>query len=150
MRLPAVISRAHLRRAGVPGGVLLGAVLLAVIVGAGGLFGFAPVGGEVSATATVAVSAGCDQHDATERVTVHRDGHDRQAILDGCGHRVGETIDVTVPADAGADPVAHAGRAATRDGNAWHGAGLILMVLASLAGAYYAVLLNPKPRKPFS
>jgi hypothetical protein len=123
--------------------VLLGVVFtLALWLAAPGLFGLseaAPVTTKVNATVTR--GAGCGQAPNGEIVTFTMDGKQHQAKFDGCGHRDGEPVDVSVPADdGGPDMVVHAAEAATGESDSWRPVAFILFLLSSFAGGGFAYL----------
>jgi hypothetical protein len=90
-------------------------------------------------TATVVETGSCGQ--GTDKVEWDANGEKKQAVLDGCGHRKGETLEVV---NTGKDMVSSAasvpsgppvGRRLTA----------LLLCLAALAGGFYAFLFRYAP-----
>lgn len=138
--------RGYLRWAAVGTGVVLLAVVIAVLAN---LFGL--LGGEVddagrTVTATVVTGAPCTASGAAETVRFTLDGRERDARFDGCGHQEGEPVEIDVPQNAGDDDLVHAAQATT--GTDGPGAGLpfVLIILSGMAGAGYAFLVRRGPR----
>ncbi|MFD1051263.1 hypothetical protein ACFQ1S_39860, partial [Kibdelosporangium lantanae] len=79
--------------------VILGTVLtLTLWLLAPGLFGLsAATPATTTVSATVSKGATCGQAPDGEVVTFKQDGQQHQARFDGCGHRDGEPVDVSVP-----------------------------------------------------
>jgi hypothetical protein len=130
-------------------GILLLAIALTVIVSVLGLFGFATTaenaGTKVSAT--VSTPQPCNSASAYETVTFKRDGENRSAKLDGCGHAKGEPVDIILPPG----PVVESmivQSAGTAVGGSTPGQGLasVLLVGAGMAGAGFAFLVRRGPR----
>ena len=92
--------------------------------------------------ATVVESGSCGQ--GMDTVEWDADGQKKQAKLDGCGHRKGETVEVVMPAGGVGDMVQSAASVP---------AGLpvssrltaLLLCLAALAGGFYAFLFRYAP-----
>jgi hypothetical protein len=92
--------------------------------------------------ATVVESGSCGQ--GVDTVEWDADGRKKQAKLDGCGHRKGETVEVVMSADGSGDMVQSAASVP---------AGLpvssrltaLLLCLAALAGGFYAFLFRYAP-----
>jgi hypothetical protein len=128
--------------------VLLGVVFtLTLWLLAPGLFGLsiaAPATTQL--TAKVTKSVGCGQAADGERVTFIQDGKEQEAKLDGCGHRDGEPVDVSVPSgSSGPDIVVHAASAAAGESDARRPVTFILFLLSSLAGGVFALMwFRPK------
>jgi hypothetical protein len=123
-------------------------VALAVLVGTFGLFGFGTgdsgTGWQVEAKVVTAQACAVG---AMETVSFPVDGRDRQAILDGCGHQQNEPIQVTVAGDGNAtNLVVRLADADTGAGDDGRKLGLVLLVLAGIAGAGYALLYQRGPR----
>jgi hypothetical protein len=120
--------------------VVLGVVFtLTLWLVAPGLFGLSDatlVTTQVNATVTR--GTGCGQAADGEIVTFVQDGKEHQAKLDGCGHREGEPVDVSVPAGAsGPDIVVHAAQAATGDSDWRRPVAFLLFLASSLAGGAF-------------
>ncbi|MET0134836.1 MAG: hypothetical protein ABW215_14740, partial [Kibdelosporangium sp.] len=120
--------------------VVLGVVFtLTLWLAAPGLFGLSDVSTETrQLTATVTAGSGCAAGGGDERVTFTMDGREHQAKLDGCGHREGEPVDVSVPSTPGSDMVVHAASAATGESDARRPVAFILFLLSSFAGGAFA------------
>jgi len=127
--------------------VVLG-VLIAVVVSVFGLFGFAAADTAGSTvTARVTTGAPCDRPDGMETVTFKAGGKERTARFDGCGHGTGEPVEITLPADAGAEGlVVHSADAAVGSTDSADQLGLLLIVLSGVAGAGYAFVVRRGPR----
>lgn len=86
--------------------------------------------------ATVTATASCQGTDTEDAITVHVDGRNQQAKLDGCGHQKGEAVQVLVPAGftSGAllEPTAAAPTATS--GKAHQVAFLLLLVATAIGG----------------
>lgn len=128
-------------------GVLLLSVAIAAIIGTFGWFGFSSAdaaGGRVVG-ATVVAARACDRTGTgtmeTVRFTV--DGRDREATLDACGHQPDEPVEVRVGSDAG---VVHTAGAAAGESDNGRRLGLVLLVIAGIAGAAYGLLVRRGPR----
>ncbi|MCK2237331.1 MULTISPECIES: hypothetical protein [unclassified Crossiella] len=102
-------------------------------------------------SAVVITSTPCTGQAARDVVEIEVDGQKRQAKLDGCGHRQGETLKVALPV-----PVAAGDLVVLPAGAAPTGPGLegrlssVLLALACVAGALYGFLLRvrlPMPRR---
>lgn len=91
-------------------------------------------------SATVTKAAPCSAPDARDGVEYQLAGKTQQAQLDGCGHLKGAELTIEVPAGS----AALVREASTNSGNGGFGDRLyvILLVLAALAGAGYALLLG--------
>lgn len=141
MRIPP----GYLRWAGVGAGVLLLGVVIATVVNLAGLLDTDD--GESSRTvpATVVTGAPCTANGASETVSLVVDGRERTARFDGCGHREGEPVEVSVPADPGAELVVRAAQATSGSGDLG-GLGSVLVVVSGVAGAGYAFLVRRGPR----
>jgi hypothetical protein len=144
----------YLRWATLGIGLLLLAIVAAVLANTLGLSGFTAStgGGGTRVTATVTAGAPCTTSGASERVTFTIDGREREARFDGCGHADGEQVEITVP--AGDDSLVQAAQATVGAGVPGAGVGSLLLVTASLAGGGYAFLIRRGPRgrrlpKPF-
>jgi hypothetical protein len=104
-----------------------------------GLSGAAPATTQVSAT--VKKGAGCGQAPDGEIVTFTKDGTEHQAKFDGCGHRDGEPVDVSVPTGAtGPDTVVHAAEAATGDSDWRRPLAFLFFLASSFAGGAFAFI----------
>jgi hypothetical protein len=125
--------------------VLVLSVMITVIIGTLGWFGFAPgdsgTGRQVEAR--VVTGQPCDQP-GTEVVAFQQDGRERQAKFDGCGHQAGELVQVRVPSATAT--LVHASDATTGEGNHGRDLGLFLLALSGVAGACYALLMWPELR----
>jgi hypothetical protein len=90
-------------------------------------------------TATVVETGSCGQ--GTDTVEWDANGEKKQAKLDGCGHRKGETVEVVL---TGHDMVSSA---ASVPGGLPVGRRLtaLLLCLAALAGGFYAFLFRYAP-----
>ena len=126
-------------------------LLITLVVGIAGIFGFAAVeasGGE-QAQASVVTGAPCSDPNAKEIVDLTVDGRQRQAKLDACGHAQGDPITVTVPSnrasDASGDLLVHSAQADIGVDDAWRPIGLGLLFLGGLAGGGYALLYLREP-----
>jgi hypothetical protein len=120
---------------------------IAVVVGMFGLFGLVPdVPAGALAQARVVTAAACDQPGAAEVVALVVDGRERRARLDGCGHRPGESIEVSVSTGWAGEPLVHGARASTGTESISRQFGLVLLMLAGIAGAGYGLLVLRGPR----
>lgn len=120
---------------------------IAAIVGMFGLFGLEPaVPPGIPAQARVVTSATCDRPDATEVVSLILDGRERQARLDACGHQIGEPVEVSVSTDQAGEMVVHTGQATAGTASVGRQVGLVLLMLAGIAGAGYGLLVLRGPR----
>ena len=119
--------------------------MFTVIIGTLGWFGLGSGDFDAGQTvdATVVTGLPCGQR-GTELVSFRQDGWDRQARFDGCGHQQGEPVQVRVP--AASDPMVHAANATTGSGNHGRGLGLLLLLVAGIAGGGYGVLMQPALR----
>jgi hypothetical protein len=136
--------------------VLLGVLFsLTVWLLAPGLFGLseaAPATTQVNAT--VKKGAGCGQSPDGEIVTFTQDGKEHQAKLDGCGHRDGEPVDVSVPVgEPGPDTVVHAAEAATGDSGSSRKFAFLFFLASSFGGGLFAInwfwpIIPPSPKPP--
>jgi hypothetical protein len=117
-----------------------------VVVGTFGLFGFSPADAAAGrhAEARVVTAEPCNGSGAMETVRFTVDGRERRASFDGCGHQPEEPVDVLIPA-TDAD-VVRAAAAATGEGGNARRFGLLLLVLAGVAGAGYGLLIRRGPR----
>lgn len=125
-------------------------VVIAVLVGSYGLFGFSTgdsAGGR-DVEAKVVTAAPCDPPGAMEIVSFTVDGRERQATLDGCGHQPNEPVRITVPANAGsaANLLVRTASANPGEGDDGRRLGLFLLVLAGIASAGYGLLFYRGPR----
>jgi hypothetical protein len=130
-------------------GVVFALTLWSVAPGLFGLSDATPETTQVSATVTR--GAGCGPAADGEIVTFVQDGREHHAKLDGCGHRDGEPVDVSVPSGAsGADVVVHAASAATGESDYRRPLAFLLFLASSLAGgAFIHLWFNVlPPRKP--
>ncbi|MBP2320658.1 hypothetical protein JOF56_001043 [Kibdelosporangium banguiense] len=131
-----------------PDTVRLGIVVLLSVVWslalwllAAGLFGLdedAPAATQV--TATVMKGSGCADAGDGELITFKQDGKEHHAKLDGCGHREGEPVDVSVPSNTSGELVVHAAAAAMGDSDGRRPLAFILLMLSGFAGGGFAVL----------
>jgi hypothetical protein len=137
-------SPGHVRWAATVAGVVLLGIGIAVVVGAFGLFGFAPpVPAATRVEARVITGVGCDQGGGAETVAFTLDGRERRARFDGCGHQPGEPVEVAVPAGHGdGELTVHAARATTGAAGPRRAVGLVLLVVSGIAGAGYAYLVR--------
>lgn len=130
--------------------VVVPSVAVPVVVGFFGLFGLSAYddGAERTVTASVANAVSCEQRGATETVAFTLDGRELRARFDGCGHREGEQVEVTVPGNAAEvdDLVVHAAQATVGASGAQRPVAVLLLALAGLAGAGYAFLVRRGPR----
>jgi hypothetical protein len=119
-------------------------VVIAVLVGTLGLFGFATgeSGGGRTVEARVVEAKACDQAGAMETVEFTVDGRQRRAKFDGCGHQQDEQVTITLPAQSAPDMVVRSAGATTGAEDNGRGLGLILLVVAGIAGGTYGVLLD--------
>jgi hypothetical protein len=126
------------------GGVVVLSVLIAVLVGTLGMFGFGTgdAGGGRPVDAKVVAAAPCDPPGAMETVEFTVDGRQRQARFDGCGHQQDEQVTISIPQGAGPDTVVRSAGANTGAADNDRGLGLLLLVLAAIAGGGYGILLN--------
>lgn len=139
-----LIPPAYLRWAVTGTGVVVLAVLAAVLVDSVGLFGASQEDQGSKARATVVTGVPCDRAGALETVSFKAGGKDHRARFDGCGHAEGEAVDVTVPpGPLAADLVVHAADAAVGDSQEGEGLGLLLIAVSGMAGAGYTFLLRP-------
>jgi hypothetical protein len=90
-------------------------------------------------TATVVETGSCGQ--GTDTVEWDADGSKKQAKLDGCGHRKGETVEIAL---TGGDMVQSASSVPVGPPVASRLAALLLC-LAALAGGFYAFLFRYAP-----
>ncbi|HEV2781269.1 MAG TPA: hypothetical protein VGX25_17950 [Actinophytocola sp.] len=127
--------------------MLLLSVVIAVVIGTFGLFGFSSADASSGRVveATVVTGQPCDRPGAMETVRYTIDGRDEQARLDACGHRSDEPVEVRVTS-GGADLVVHAAQAATGDSGNARRLGLLLLAVSGIAGAAYYLLVRRGPR----
>lgn len=130
-------------------GVLLLSVILAVGASIAGLLGgSAGDGGSTRVDAWVVRGEPCASAGAMEVIRYTLDGQERTGQLDGCGHQPEERVEVRVGASG---EVGHAAQAAAGQGRYGQRLGELLLVLASVAGAGYGLLVrrgrrgNPLP-----
>ncbi len=101
-------------------------------------------GQRVSATVVTTGSCGARELDLVE---VQVDGGPREARLDGCGHREGETLDVLLPADTSGDLTVQTAGAVSDAAPLSVRLATLMLCLSGLAGGFYAYLINrPVPR----
>ena len=150
MRIPRVPNAVRLppgnpRWAALSGGVLILSVMIAVIIGTLGWFGFATGDSDVGRQVEARVVTGrpCDQP-GTEVVAFQQDGRERQANFDGCGHQPGEPVQVRVPSATAT--LVHAADATTGEGNHGRDLGLLLLTVSGIAGAGYGLLIQRGPK----
>ncbi|WHT18480.1 hypothetical protein N8J89_36110 [Crossiella sp. CA-258035] len=102
-------------------------------------------------SAVVVTSSPCTGQAAQDVVELEVDGQKRQAKLDGCGHRQGETLRVALPVPVAAGELVVLPAGATPTGNGLAGRlSSVLLALACVAGALYGFLLRvrlPMPRR---
>nr|WP_232328226.1 hypothetical protein [Kibdelosporangium sp. MJ126-NF4] len=122
--------------------VVLGVLVsLALWLSAPGLFGLADDGpGAETVTAKVTKGSGCTGAATGEIVTFVHDGTEHQATLDACGHRDGESVDVSMPTKVGAEMTVHTAEAATGESDARRPVAFVLFLLACFAGGGFAHL----------
>ncbi|CAM4088980.1 hypothetical protein KIPE111705_40005 [Kibdelosporangium persicum] len=122
--------------------VLLGVfVSLALWLSAPGLFGLSTeLPGATRITAKVTKGSSCADTANGEIVTFVHDGEEHQATLDACGHREGEQVDVSVPAELAGTITVHGAEAATGESGARRPVAYILFLLACFAGGGFAYL----------
>ena len=149
MRIPRVADKVQLppgnaRWVVLSGGVLVLSVMITVIIGTLGWFGFATgdSGAGRQVEARVITGQPCDRP-GTEVVAFQQDGRERQARFDGCGHQAGEPVQVRVPA---AGDVVHAADATPGDGDNGRRLRLLLLTGSGIAGAGYGLLMRPDLR----
>ncbi|MGQ0837669.1 hypothetical protein [Actinokineospora sp.] len=135
MRVPPGFQGPAAKVAGVAVFAVFVAVLIA-LTGALGLWSSAPLT-HARTTATVVTGVPCTPPGATEEVTYSRDGAERRAPLDACGHQSGESVEIAVRDD---DPVVHLARATTGAATDARPMGLVLLVFAGIAGAGFVDL----------
>ncbi|SEQ10930.1 hypothetical protein SAMN05216188_10294 [Lentzea xinjiangensis] len=90
-------------------------------------------------SATVVETGSCGQ--GTDTVEWDADGGKKQAKLDGCGHREGETVEIVT---TGGDMVSSAASVPAGPPVA-HRLTALLLCLAALAGGFYAFLFRYAP-----
>lgn len=95
-----------------------------------------------AAEATVVRSVPCGTPGSRDTVEVPVRGHRVRVPFDGCGHREGTTIRVVVPPDAGSEFVARPAPAEATERDLRARLDRVLLVLAAVAGAGYALLLG--------
>lgn len=102
-------------------------------------------------SAVVLTSAPCSGQAAQDVVELEIDGQKRQAKLDGCGHRQGETLRVALPVPAAAGDLVVLPAGAAPTGSPLEGRlSSVLLSLACVSGALYGFLLRvrlPLPRR---
>jgi hypothetical protein len=97
-------------------------------------------------SATVVESAPCGTRSPGDLLEVRVGEQPQQVRYDGCGHSVGQQLDVLVPEQLGEDAVALPAHARPSDREDlqqrlyW-----VLFTLAAVAGAGYVLLLRPRP-----
>lgn len=119
-------------------------MLIAVVVGSFGWFGFGEgesAGGQVM-PAKVIRSEPCNPPGAMETVEFTVGGQTRRADFNGCGHRDGEPVDIRLTAG---NSVVGAADATTGSSDTGEGLGLVLLVVAGVAGAAGGVLVRRGP-----
>jgi hypothetical protein len=99
--------------------------------------------------ATVTMPAECTAPSPEETVRFELDGRTRNGTLNACGHDQEETIEIAVPANAGAGLI-DVRIAATAGGTsgAQRPVGLAMLALSCVAGGVYAFLVARGPRHP--
>jgi hypothetical protein len=126
------------------GGVLVLSVIITVVVGTLGWFGFpaseAAAGRQTRAT--VISASPCDPPGAMETVRFTLDGQWHEARFDGCGHARDESVEVQVSPGN----VVHAADAANGQGHYGRRLGALLLVLSGVAGAGFFLLVRRGPR----
>jgi hypothetical protein len=140
LRLPPIDAR----WATLSGGVFLLSVLVAVVVGSFGWFGFGEgesAGGRVM-PAKVIKAEPCNPPGAMETVEFTVDGQTRRADFNGCGHQNGEPVDIRL---APGNTVVGAADATTGSSDNDDGLGLVLLVVAGIAGAAGGLLVRRGP-----
>ena len=143
MRIPP----GYLRWAAVGAGVVLLAVVLAVLANLFGLLSDEVDNAGRTVSATVVAAAPCTSAGASETVKFTLDDGEREARFDGCGHQEGELVEIAVPANAGEDNlVVHAAQATTGTDGPGTGLPFVLIILSGMAGAGYAFLVRRGPR----
>jgi hypothetical protein len=122
--------------------VLLGVfVSLTLWLSAPGLFGLsAELPSSTKITANVTKGAACTNAANGEIVTFVHDGKEHQATLDACGHREGERVDVSMPAEFSGTITVHGAEAAVGESDARRPVAYILFLLACFAGGGFAYL----------
>ena len=139
LRLPPISAR----WAALSGGVVLLSVLIAVVVGSFGWFGFGEgdAGGQVM-QAKVTRAQPCSPPGGMETVEFTVNGQTRQADFNGCGHQNGEPVDIRLTPG---NTVVGAADATTGSGDNGQGLGLVLLVVAGIAGAAGGLLVRRGP-----
>jgi hypothetical protein len=141
------IPPAYLRWAAVGTGVVLLAVVIAVLANLFGLLGGEVADAGRTVSAAVVTGAPCTDSGAAETVKFTLDGTEREARFDGCGHQEGELVEIAVPDNAGDDNlVVHAAEATTGTDGPGSGLPFVLIILSGMAGAGYAFLVRRGPR----
>ncbi len=93
-------------------------------------------GESVRTTAKVLIGVECDES-LPETVAYIVEGVERRGSLDACGHRAGETVDVAVTGDT-----LHLAEARVGSGTDIRPVGLVLVILAGMAGAGFTELFR--------
>ena len=118
------------------GAVALLSVLMAVLLAVFGAYGLWSVAAEGrEATGRVVTAVSCADAGRAEEVEYAVDGAPARASLDACGHREGEEVALTVTDDG-----VHLGTARTGATTDARVLGVVLAVLAGMAGAGYVAL----------
>lgn len=143
MRIPP----AYLRWTAVGAGVVLLAVVIAVLANLFGLLGDEVDHAGRTVSATVVTGAPCTASGASETVRFTLDGTEHEARFDGCGHQEGEAVEIDVPPNVTDDDlVVHAAQATTGTDGPGSGLPFVLIILSGMAGAGYAFLVRRGPR----
>lgn len=139
--------------------VVLGLVGAGVLVAAGFTELFNQQGAATAATtqaakAKIVQAAQCGVPTSRDLVEVTVNGRSERMPFDGCGHTVGQVLDVQVPAQSGADavaePVGADGGGASAAAGLDHRLTWVLGTIAGVAGAGYALMLRRRSRTPSS
>ncbi|MTD55095.1 hypothetical protein [Amycolatopsis pithecellobii] len=129
--------------------VLAGIVIVFLAWSAGpGLLGSVSSGGGTVTEATVTTPAACSDPNPTETVEFSSGGQTRTGSLDACGHDKNNRVEITVPAQAGAGPVAvHLADVVVGHSDLRRPVGLALLALSCLGGGAYAFLVQRGGRR---